>query len=905
MSSPKIKFLTNQTDILDRHDIVYQSIEVDLKFDEENNKYKKTPFFPRGYKNMKLDSIFDKSKNSSFIPMGKNYNGLIGVDIDNKDDTIEFFNNLSKENGYDLNTLTVDTINNGKHYYFYLNDEQQNALSDFKSADGLCFSTEDHPIHIDIKYTNQVLFGPSYFLEKRKAKKYVIVNESKPDTLPEYLFNEILRIHKSRSNPKAKANANRQTTVRQTTVRQNNVIASGNELNSNVVSIDELNPIIKRLRIYLNRLDPSRFDNRQHWLTIGSIIYNESKCYPLFEEYSKKSKKYDRIGCINLWNSFSEEHNIKATISKLIDFVEEDLKGNEQEKIKAFIEDKQRIINDLFSGRPHEHLIAYLFCNIKGDSFIYDNDNNIWYAVGKYGIFIKNKGGTKLKAIASHELQSVLKKEYFEALSKINEGDITSTKKLNTINACLMKYTSSVTNINVMTSHLKSLLMVDNINSIMDSHPNLIGFDNGVYDLKLGLFRKAETNEYISVTTGYNYKPANKNLKKEAMAIFKSIFPDRKELRYILKHMALGLYGENPEEKFYIWEGTGSNGKGVLRDIIKVVLGDYFDSMDISYLYKNSKKDANNANSIMAKKKNCRFVVSTEPETDQPINHGILKSISGNDEQQVRELYGSSFNYVPVFKLVIQTNEEPEFEAFDGGIKRRIILIKFPMKFVEFPSAPHERKIDTNLKRIITREKKYINEFFEILADHFKFYLEEGMDLPKRFKKDTNRLIKDNDPFNEWFDSNILVTKKNKDKIKSKELYEDYIDFMDGNNKGITLKKIKGLLMSRGAIHKKECDGAYYTCIVFKEVTSEINFNSEYSNGDDDKSNNSNDSNEESNNNDLNEESNSDDSNEESNSDDSNGGPPDDIIEKNKYEDSLGLFKHIYTIEDLKNARNH
>jgi phage/plasmid-associated DNA primase len=69
--------------------------------------------------------------------------------------------------------------------------------------------------------------------------------------------------------------------------------------------------------------------------------------------------------------------------------------------------------------------------------------------------------------------------------------------------------------------------------------------------------------------------------------------------------------------------------------------------------------------------------------------------------------YGNTFNYTPKFKLIIQTNSEPIFEGFDGGMKRRTILITFPNKFVENPILNYERKIDTKLKSKISIEKLY------------------------------------------------------------------------------------------------------------------------------------------------------------------------------------------------------
>jgi phage/plasmid-associated DNA primase len=218
----------------------------------------------------------------------------------------------------------------------------------------------------------------------------------------------------------------------------------------------------------------------------------------------------------------------------------------------------------------------------------------------------------------------------------------------------------------------------------------------------------------------------------------------------------------------------------------------------------------------MARKKNSRMVISTEPEGDVILKSSTIKNVSGNDPQQVRELYGVSFNFIPKFKLIIQTNSEPTFHAFDGGMKRRITVINFPNNFVENPVLSNERKIDKTLKKKITIDKLYRYEFLEILIEHYKLYLQEGLIMPERIKRDTDKCIRNNDPVGEWYEANINKTNNEKDIIRASKLYENYIDFMDNDDRGISQLMFKNLLSSYGINQKKKSDGNYFTGIKFK-----------------------------------------------------------------------------------------
>jgi phage/plasmid-associated DNA primase len=238
--------------------------------------------------------------------------------------------------------------------------------------------------------------------------------------------------------------------------------------------------------------------------------------------------------------------------------------------------------------------------------------------------------------------------------------------------------------------------------------------------------------------------------------------------------------------------------------------------MDITYLYKSNIIRADAPNPVMARKKNSRYVVSSEPEGDVTLKSSTIKSLSGNDPQQVRSLYGNPFNYIPKFKLVIQTNTEPVFHGFDGGMKRRPRVKRFPNKFVENPKLPHERKIDKTLKKKLITDKQYREEFLEIFIDHFNLYNEEGTDLPKRFEEDTKLFIKNNDPIGEWMDSNIEKTNNQRDLVKSSILFDNFVEYMEKDTRGVSTLSFKNTLVSLGIAQKKRNTGNYYIGIKFK-----------------------------------------------------------------------------------------
>eukprot|EP01132_Coremiostelium_polycephalum_P001014 gene1014-1284_t len=114
-------------------------------------------------------------------------------------------------------------------------------------------------------------------------------------------------------------------------------------------------------------------------------------------------------------------------------------------------------------------------------------------------------------------------------------------------------------------------------------------------------------------------------------------------MKYILTTIGQCLSGNNTSfnHKFYVWKGVGRNGKGILRDLIQRSFGCYYDPMPIEYLNKTKNGEhATAADEVIARKKNARIVISTEPEGSIEIKTNKLKGWSGNDEIQCGHLYG-------------------------------------------------------------------------------------------------------------------------------------------------------------------------------------------------------------------------------------------------------------------------
>lgn len=257
--------------------------------------------------------------------------------------------------------------------------------------------------------------------------------------------------------------------------------------------------------------------------------------------------------------------------------------------------------------------------------------------------------------------------------------------------------------------------------------------------------------------------------------------------------------------------------------------------MESEYLLKsNNPGDGKGADPFMIKKKNCRIVISSEYTCDSKLKDNKLKQLSGRDQVQVRPLYGNPITFTPKFKLIIQTNQIPEFDGSDEGIKRRLRIIKFRSSFVDNPTQPYEYKINRHLKTKIQQDKKYWMAFFEILLEYLYDYIENdngNLEIPSELMEENEQLIRDNipppvdktltDPIQAFIEEVCIITGNVKDIVPAKEMcnaYEAYKKKYFSKSKNVHISTLKFKLEEKGIENHKTKNGNVYRNVKIKPL---------------------------------------------------------------------------------------
>ena len=222
----------------------------------------------------------------------------------------------------------------------------------------------------------------------------------------------------------------------------------------------------------------------------------------------------------------------------------------------------------------------------------------------------------------------------------------------------------------------------------LDNNLNLIGFNNGVYDLELSQFRSGRPEDMISKSTHINYIEYDPNAPQisQIHKFIREVLTIDPVREYVIKLMATFLNGTTKNEKFHVWSGSGSNGKSKLIELLEKCLGDYSCKMNASNLLQK-RGSGTAANPELARTKGARFVNMQEPDKDSEINVGIMKELTGGDTIVTRAMYKESFEFKPQFKMILTCNQKPILPEDDEATWRRIVLVEFISKFTWHPKG--------------------------------------------------------------------------------------------------------------------------------------------------------------------------------------------------------------------------
>ena len=481
---------------------------------------------------------------------------------------------------------------------------------------------------------------------------------------------------------------------------------------------------------YVMTLPAQYYENYSQWLHVGFALNNTSP--RLFLSWMLFSAQWARFAFTDipkhlaLWRGFS--YNPSGLTNRSIRYwARRDAldKYNDvhDRSIDHYIEETIR------TEQSTDFDLAMVLFHVFKERFVCASvGKNLWYEFINHRWSECDEGNT-LRLLISRDIYRIYYKKLQLLMDELRRYETGSEQFVH-----IKKLTEKITAVNVklktttyknnIMREVKTLFYDKKFYDNLNANPYLLCFTNGVMDFKQKCFRDGQPDDNISKCTNTEYMKMDRAVQKKEIAeiteFMEQLFPIESVRRYMWEHLASVLIGVNRDQTFNVYIGGGSNGKSKLVELMAMCLGDYKVSLPIA-LITQKRIGIGSTSSEIAQLVGVRYAVMQEPtKSDNTLNDGVLKEITGGDPITARALYKDSITFVPQCKLAVCTNVMFNLEANDDGTKRRIKKIDFISKFCERPvkddpDAPHQFMIN---KYLDERLKPWAHVFMSMLVDH-------------------------------------------------------------------------------------------------------------------------------------------------------------------------------------------
>lgn len=653
----------------------------------------------------KFDLDGQKSITGYGIDTGRS--NLVVIDCDNKNDIdgVVNFLALAREKDGMPTTFTVETPNNGLHFYFKAPESLtvKNSVSKVFGAG------------VDVRATGGYVVGPGskIKLDDGTIGEYICEDEDENiQELPQWIF-QLLAANENSKQKKS-------TTITQSS--NDSPMTEKEELERE----NALNWAIDKI----NMAQPGERNN-----TLNHISYFMG---------SKRIEFYKAQKLIDLAiKNGLPENEAKTTFERAYN------KGLEQEiqTFDAIVKEYNTRTGTSFKDDPMDtefygHVsLAYNFWLKNKDKVLFWNSDNQWYG------YNKDEGTWE---IHKEEEIKLLIKEFFEQLiSKIRQDNSRIPVSVYRAQEKLwLKHTIE----SVASVARGDFLNTDK--SLFNSNPMLINVKNGVFDITEQKLYPHSKEYYIT-----KYIPIELDLESTDTycdKVIESIHPEESKYLQLIAGQALTGYQPKTQAVFFL-HGTGSNGKSTFIDLMLRTSGNYGKLQPPNIFLPDNGKEVY----AMSDFEGLRAAIIEELPDSKHLNSSALKRLVGTQKINARPIYGKNREFENQSTIFVSCNRLPVVNETDEGTWRRLSVISFPYSYKKKQSDIVAEFDRLGSPRVLYAAQSRSNTAKAFLAWRVKgaieWHLNEKAEYktPRNIEKSLEEWNESNDLILAWFNENI------------------------------------------------------------------------------------------------------------------------------------------------------
>lgn len=536
----------------------------------------------------------------------------------------------------------------------------------------------------------------------------------------------------------------------------------------------------------LEMIGDERADSWDDWMQVGWALYAISDGTEdglrLWIEFSQRSDKFIEGECEELWTKMEGRNR---TIGTLMFMAKND--SPEDYNFMKLAQLDTHIQNSLRRSKPNEWDVGMVVVHMYKDRFLCaDDKKNEWWEFRNHRW--KKNGAISIKKLMSTEVwdeygryEQKLASRQMANHGEDEDGDTENSDKAKQYRKRVWKIQDLLKQDAFKRKVLeacKENLFDEEFHKKRDENPMFMGCENGVIDLEALQFREGRPDDFITYSNGIHFNPHITYEDDEILELndfLLKVFPNSNRRTYFLDFMTTCLMGGNIHKRFLVCTGSGNNAKSVTCHLIKVIFGEYHQTLPRETFIKagnNGVGPKPHLSSVRGK----RVLLLSELTPGDEINYGMIKEMTGNDAFWVRGMYEKGGEITPMFTLILQCNDPPRIPGQDKATWNRIRVLDFESTFVmpnELESIPVPDTLDEQLKmRRFRADPAFKDErlpelypaFLWLLFNRFKE--KRGLYEPPEVMQATNIYKANNDVYQQFIRDKIV-------KIDNEEIVRD------------------------------------------------------------------------------------------------------------------------------------
>lgn len=244
--------------------------------------------------------------------------------------------------------------------------------------------------------------------------------------------------------------------------------------------------------------------------------------------------------------------------------------------------------------------------------------------------------------------------------------------------------------------------------------------------------------------------------------------------------------------------GGGQNGKSVLMDVLRQLLGDYAATAPAGFLMAGKQEHSEE----MARLQGLRLVVASEVNQDAKFDEAKMKELTGGDTITARYMRQSFFSFDPTHHLWLMGNHQPQVKAGGDSFWRRLRLVPFLHK------VPEDKKIENLAKILVVEEGPGILAW--IIGGAIGVF-DGGLRAPDAVMAATQIYAEEEDQLGRFLEECCLIGGGEQVKLETKKLRAAYESWCHAEGeKPLSSSPFGRELKQRGLIRKPSNGRHYY-----------------------------------------------------------------------------------------------